>query len=532
MRKITSFFTTIVFLFGGILSAEAQFIFPGDGDGASWETAYEVSTVTQLDYLRTSGNKDKYFKLVNDIDLIAETNWQPIGDNTMAFEGKFDGNGFKIKNLTINRPDEDYVGLFGRTAGAAGATELRKVIIENATVVGDSLVGALLGRASATIDSCQAINVNVTGRIGTGGLIGRLEANGKITASRVSGSVAGTVKTGGLLGESVSGQALSVSASVSSATVTGDSIVGGLAGYFEGKNNVNITNCAALGNVSGRKDVGGVIGFFYNNRTSSNTSITNCYASGDVTGTAASVAVGGIVGRLNRASSSVVSIFEGNFSKAEVSGYENVGGLVGWQHSNVRFRNNVLAAESVSGSVTCQSRLIGYQASPNNFIFTNFVYEDLEYTGTTPSAIANIQGTDTTLVVLQTEAFYTTSDNWDLTTLTFSWDFTDIWKMNTGDGKDGLPILKIAYVAPEIGTNLHREVLPNTSVWVSEGTILIRSVSEIHSVNIYNVNGRILNSLHVNGLSEINIPVVGFNRGIYIVKVSNSKGMESFKVIY
>ncbi|MDR1683658.1 MAG: hypothetical protein LBS25_09805, partial [Candidatus Symbiothrix sp.] len=137
MKKITFYLTAMFFLFGGMTNVCAQFDFPGNGDGSSWENAYEVATVTQLDYLRTSGNKDKYFKLVNNIDLSEVANWDPIGDGSTAFEGKFDGNGFKISNLKINRPTEEFVGLFGKTMGTVGATVLQNVIIENATVVGN-----------------------------------------------------------------------------------------------------------------------------------------------------------------------------------------------------------------------------------------------------------------------------------------------------------------------------------------------------------------------------------------------------------
>ena len=43
--------------------------------------------------------------------------WAPIGDNSSRFEGVFDGNGFKITNLYINRPTTDNVGLFGSVSG-------------------------------------------------------------------------------------------------------------------------------------------------------------------------------------------------------------------------------------------------------------------------------------------------------------------------------------------------------------------------------------------------------------------------------
>lgn len=39
--------------------------------------------------------------------------WQPIGTYADAFHGIFEGNGYVIRNLYIDRPDSEYVGLFG-----------------------------------------------------------------------------------------------------------------------------------------------------------------------------------------------------------------------------------------------------------------------------------------------------------------------------------------------------------------------------------------------------------------------------------
>lgn len=528
MKTCTFYLSLCLFLFGGMIeNVYGQFTFPGNGSGTEI-SPYEVSTIEQLSYLRESGNKDQYFKLVNDIDLSSVENWDPIGDEAVNFEGKFDGNGFSIKNLTINRPDEDYVGLFGRTAGAVGATELKNVIIENATITGDSLVGALLGRVSASINNCKATNINITGRVAVGGLVGRVEANGLVTYSSTSGSVTGAIKTGGLIGESYSTQNYSISGCLSSSTIVGDSIVGGIIGRLETKisNGYNIFNCASLGNVSGRRDIGGVIGYLYANQSSNNAYIHNLYSSGNVTGTEeTSVAVGGIFGRVNRASSSLIVIFENSFSKSEVAGRENVGGLVGWHYQNMRNRKNVLAAESVSGQATCNSRLTGWINSQTNYYENDYVLETLSWTVAgvdgTPSSYANANGTDKTLSELQTQSTFETD---------LDWDFTNIWQMNTGTGKDNLPILKIAYVAPDVSTSIDRNELGNTRVWKSANRICVKSNSKINAVEIYNLNGKMLSSKIVNALSEIEIP---FNQqsGLYIVKVTSANKIEKFKIV-
>ena len=40
--------------------------------------------------------------------------WQPIGTSDNPFTGSFDGHGYEIWDLSVDRPDEEEVGLFGR----------------------------------------------------------------------------------------------------------------------------------------------------------------------------------------------------------------------------------------------------------------------------------------------------------------------------------------------------------------------------------------------------------------------------------
>ncbi len=50
--------------------------------------------------------------LANDIDL-GSYDWIPIGSSEFAFEGNFDGNGYKISRIKISKYDSDYIGFFG-----------------------------------------------------------------------------------------------------------------------------------------------------------------------------------------------------------------------------------------------------------------------------------------------------------------------------------------------------------------------------------------------------------------------------------
>ncbi|MCA1903003.1 MAG: hypothetical protein LDL53_12445, partial [Candidatus Hydrogenedens sp.] len=84
---------------------------------------------------------DGNYTLMVDIDASDTINW----DNGNGFKpiillGRFDGNGHVIQNLYINRPDEDYVGLFSRVGG-----EVKQIGLENVQIVGESFVGGLVG---------------------------------------------------------------------------------------------------------------------------------------------------------------------------------------------------------------------------------------------------------------------------------------------------------------------------------------------------------------------------------------------------
>ena len=234
------------------------------GDGTA-ETPYEICdapTLAALATLVNEGNGNftsgKYFIVTNQIDLIDYENWEPIGrdvnfDLTKTFRGNFNGDGYVITNLTMNRSDEECVGLFGFINNAT----IKNLGIENCNVIGQFNVGGLAGFVSgfSTISNCY-VTGNVSGMDMIGGLTGQLIGTANIINCYAAANVSGELVVGGLVG------------------------VNGLS---------NIYNCYATGNVTGIDEVGGLVGV-------SNTfgSIANCYAAGNVTG---SYTIGGLVGR-------------------------------------------------------------------------------------------------------------------------------------------------------------------------------------------------------------------------------------------
>jgi len=201
--------------------------------------------------------------------------WQPIGTSDDRFTGSFDGQGYEIMGLFVNRPDESMVGLFG-AVDEGGA--IRNVGVVNAIVTGEWAVGVLAGGNWGDIrNSYSAGSVSgddfvgglvggnaggvsnsystaaVTGRWDVGGLVGGSDSLGTVSNSYSTGGVTGDWAVGGLVGGNLGG---TVSKSYSIASVSGDDYVGGLVGDNQGM----VSNSYSTGSVTGDWHVGGLVG--------------------------------------------------------------------------------------------------------------------------------------------------------------------------------------------------------------------------------------------------------------------------------
>jgi hypothetical protein len=94
--------------------------------------------------------------------------WQPIGTSSDPFTGSFDGQGYEISGLFINRPDEDEVGLFG-CIGEAGV--VNDVEVVNAAVTGNKYVAGMVGNNLGTLSNCY-FSGSINGDQCLGGLAG------------------------------------------------------------------------------------------------------------------------------------------------------------------------------------------------------------------------------------------------------------------------------------------------------------------------------------------------------------------------
>jgi hypothetical protein len=142
----------------------------------------EIQTWYDLDAVRH--NLAGHHTLMNDLnsttagyeELASPTasggkGWEPIGFFYEApFRGSLDGGEYQIRDLFINRPDQDNaVGLFGCVYETG---VIKDIGVVNFTVAGCVWVGALVGENDGFVVNCYCTMGNVTGDWDVGGLVG------------------------------------------------------------------------------------------------------------------------------------------------------------------------------------------------------------------------------------------------------------------------------------------------------------------------------------------------------------------------
>jgi hypothetical protein len=239
-----------------------------------------------------------YYELGQDIDASDTSTWNgglgfdPIGTNWSVnpFTGDFDGKGFTIDGLFINRPAIDYVGLFAATVKTGVSGTIKNVKLTNVNITGQTLVGALIGDSYGDIDNCSSTGA-VNGDGALGGLVGYLYGDATNSWSSC------TVTTTGA-GDEIGGFAGYTAGTTARCFASGD-VVGAntgagnndYVGGFAGINLGSLTDCYARGDVTGYQWVGGFVGY-----NSAGKTIDDSYSTGIPTGTAD---VGGFCGENN-----------------------------------------------------------------------------------------------------------------------------------------------------------------------------------------------------------------------------------------
>jgi len=379
----------------GMLSMNVAPLSEAYAAGGSGTTAdpYIINTCIELQNMKN--NLSASYVLGNDIDCTDSVNWNsgkgfiPVGDATNKFSGAFNGNGYKISNITIKRPTESYVGLFGYVEGTN--VVVQNVTLENATISGGiAYIGTLMGFGYTGV---KIENIKVTGII----------------------SGAGDY-AGGLIGYF---RGTSIKYVQIQTTVKADETVGGIAGSLSGGTGAVLSNSFYEGNIEGTDNLGGLVGYMLASAT-----ITQSYSKGSVKGLTSSGTgqIGGLVGYTK------ASTIQDSFSMTNVNclstcttSVGSVGGLLGKIDSGTVQNTFSTGSVSAPSAVTTKGGFLG------NYIggtITNS-YWDTTISGMTTSP----KGTGKTTAQLKTQTTFT------------GWDFTAIWVLKS-TLNSGYPLLK------------------------------------------------------------------------------------------
>ena len=299
----------------------------GDGlvDGATWTLYYDAfpmgapemgcpsddgctgyELTANLDF---DTNGDGRADVAGDTYWNAGAGWEPIGEADDPFTADFEGDGYTIANLFINRDTEDGVGLFG----ASNRSVMRGVGLTGVDVTGGDRVGGLLGHGVYGVVIYSSATGRVSGTDEVGGLAGL--SSGRVLHSYAAVNVSGNDAVGGLVGHQFLND---LDSSYATGNVEGTNAVGGLVGAVSDVYQVILASYAT-GDVSGQgarlseSDSGFIIC----------DSLSTFTVSGPVeTMTSSGGGVGGLVG-------SSCGVIEASYATGAVSGTAAVGGLVG-----------------------------------------------------------------------------------------------------------------------------------------------------------------------------------------------------------
>jgi len=326
-----------------------------------------INTAQQLSNIRNnlSGN----FIMMNDIDLTGWGNWVPIGALSGAFTGTLDGNGYAIKNLSINANSSDetaYYGLFGYISGYVvnvGLTNSNIIVNGTANVIYAGAIAAMsknvrncfVGGNSKISASTSSIyrNIPPSGQVYVGGLVGRTNAGAQsastyncYNSSTVEGRAA-YAYAGGIAGNH-SGDRISSSFNTGNVIATtnrydienspGFAAAGGIVSLGQ-----SAYGCFNLGSIKSigldfSNDItrtGGVIA-----QASGSYVTTCCYNQGAISANTKSSYAGGIVG------SSDGSLLD-CYNSGNIEG-QTIGALISTYYGNGTFKNCYFINNSIN----------------------------------------------------------------------------------------------------------------------------------------------------------------------------------------
>ena len=495
---------------------------PSAGSGSESDP-YQISTLANLYWMTEESNRwSSHYIQIADIDAAETSSWFygagafTIGEFSSPFTGTYNGQGYSIENLNINRPETGSIGLFGKIQDA----EVRNVRMTDASMTGAVSVGILSGMiVSSNVSNCQCF-----------------------------GSVIGSEKIGALSGW---GSSSNITEVYCSASATGYNYVGGLLGYAD--NQCIISNNYSRGTAVSERVTGGFIGSL-----SDPCSISNNYSTGLVTGDP--LYLGGFIGNRN-IEESTPSVITNNFWDVQTAalgsdGDNNYGATgkttaamktlstfldAGWDFTNIwgmdpEFNDGYpYLLWSNSADVPLPIRLKTFDAVSQNgsILLTWLTASETENLAfriyRNDQLIAELDGAGTT----SEPQDYHYTDNHVIPGKTYTYVLADVTignkevkhsdkavTLTAGEGNVGKDY--------SIGASYPNPFNPTCMIPLN-----LAVNTEVHAV-LYDVNGRIVNELHNGALSagshDLQIDGTSLATGIYLVKIQINDALHVRKV--
>ena len=267
-------------------------------------------------------------------------------------------------------------GIYGQQSGSSRVKENLNTI--NCKISGISSVGGIAGGSAYQTEGIKNVNVTNSTIVGEGDGMGGLIGNGGnvqysyIKNSEVIANNVNSKNIGGMIGKLSWG--VNYGGSIKTNVTTNADNVGGIVGYGMQMNTIFLLDSTIVG----KNAVGGLSGFGEIN------TITTTYSNANVIGSGK--AVGGILGYLDNSQMNnirnVTYIYRNYYAGGNVTGKENVGGIIGEiakeiynEDGKKRYYSNYVETELISEDKDTVSLGIGNMKEENTKFIDNYYYK-------------------------------------------------------------------------------------------------------------------------------------------------------------
>ena len=416
MKRVLSWtlaFVMVAMLFPTITTSKTQAISISNGkflkaiEAPVWGSI-PISNRAELDAIRNDLNGR--YHLVADIDL-SDGLWQPIaGEGVLgidSFRGVFDGQGYSIRNLTIQSASrrQNFAGLFGYLSDNA---EVKNLALEDVNIdihyVGSVYVGAISGSGGIISNSYSSGLVSVT----------QLRAQYEVVMGSGPARVGGISGSGSTITNCYNDAIISINITNS----TDDAYAGGISGV-----NSNISHSYNTGTVSANISDGSDA-VYAGGITGKDSNISYSFNTGTVTATR----TGGGYGNWYRAYSIAGGICGSNGNGYNITESYNTGYVISsTPDSNESFAGGVLGYSAVGSTVSNSFYNIDSLIVLDGVTLANAEKKGLGH------GIG--QATGLTSTQMQSQSSFT------------GWDFNSVWVI-VPSLNNGFPVLRAFHNAP------------------------------------------------------------------------------------